>query len=133
MESSAIEANVVGLATFGISYLFLVHLLRAEGQWWPRLLIAMLLLVATFFFLASALYFVFLVGRLLRRLGFMRGLSDSRAQSLLVAAFTTLLAFYLIQTDSWMCIAGATWLGGVVLNLLAAAVLAGSQADDPIQ
>jgi hypothetical protein len=132
-ESSAVEANVIGIATFAISYLFLVRLLLADGEWWSRWLIGVLLVLATFLFLTVAIYLLSLVGCMLRRIGFMRGVSDSRAQSLLVAAFTTLLAFYLIQTESWMRIAGAIWIGGVILNLLAAAILAGSQADDPIQ
>ena len=133
MESNAIEANMIGIATFAIGYLFLVRLLLVGGEWWSRWLIGVLLVLATFFFLAVAIYLVSLLRRMLRRLGFMRGLSDSRAQALLVAAFTTLLAFYLIQADSWISVAGAIWVGGVVLNLLAAAVLAGSPADDSIQ
>ncbi len=132
-ESSAAEANMIGIATFAISYLFLVRLLLVGGEWWSRWLIGILLVLATFLFLTVAIYFVSLLRRMLRRIGLMRSLSDSRAQSLLVAAFTTLLAFYLIQAESWMRVAGAIWIGGVILNLLAAAVLSGGHADDPIQ
>ena len=56
----------------------------------------------------------------------MRGVSDSRAQVVLVAALTTVFSLCLVRAESWTRLVGALWIIGVVLNFIAAALLAGS-------
>jgi hypothetical protein len=131
-EANAAEANLVGLATFGISYLSLASFLSDDLAWWTQLILFVLLGFATFLFWLVALYVNALIIKLLRRLGLMRAVSDSRAQVVLVALLTTIFALYLIQGDSWVRVIGAIWIFAVVLNLVAAALFAGSRTNDRV-
>jgi len=130
-EQNWIEANLVGLAVFGISFLFLARLLPGHVSGWPAVALLVPLAFVAFLSWLLVLYVNSLLLRLVRAAGFMRNVTDSRAQCILVAALTTVLAFCLLRSDSWMRIAGAVWIIGVVLNFLSAALLAGSHADHP--
>lgn len=131
-EKSWAEGNLVGFAVFGISYLFLARLLPGDHAWWAHLVILAPLGFATFLFWLVALYLNSVVVKLLRACGFMDGVSDSRAQVVLVAVLTTIFAFCLMRAGSWNRVMGTIWMIGVVLNFIAAALLAGRHADDPV-
>lgn len=128
-ETSWVEANVVGTAVFGISYLFLARFLPGGSGWWTQLILLVLLGFATFLFWLVVLYANSLIVKLVRACGFLGGVSDARAQVVLVALLTTLFAFCVLRTESWTRVAGAIWMIGVVLNFIAAALLAASHAD----
>ena len=130
-ESNPVEAHVVGLGTFGISFLFLAHVLP-DDQWWMQLTVSALILFATFLFWIVALYLTSLAGKLLRGGGWLAGVSESRAQVISVVALTTFFALCLITTESWIRFVGATWIIAVSLNLIAAVLLVGSRTDDPV-
>jgi len=130
-EKSWREANTMGLAVFWISYLFFARLLPGGAAGWINLLVLPSLAFATFLFWLMALYLNSLIIKVIRGGGFMSGVSDSRAQVVLVAALTTVFAFCLLRTGSWIRVVGAIWIIGVVLNHIAAALLAGSHADYP--
>lgn len=130
-ERSWIEANVVGLSVFGISYLFLARLLPASDAWWAHLLILAPRMFATFLFWLLVLYLNAVLLKLVRGCGFRGGGSDSRMQVVLVTVQTTIFALCLMRTGSWTRVVGVIWLIGVALNLIAAALLAASHAESP--
>jgi hypothetical protein len=128
-EKNWVEANIVGAAVFSVSYAAVGRVLLGDASVGRQLLFAIPVAIATWLFWLVALYVNLLAIKLLRAGGFLRDLSDARAQSLLIGLTTTLFACWLATAPSWVSFLGFTWLGGVFLNLTAAALLAFSDGS----
>ncbi len=125
-----LETRVIGTAVHGVVYLFVAHALLGRLPLWQQALgllpIAVLVWLAWLIVLyANSLLVVFL-----RACGFMRTLPNDRAQSILVGLMTTAFACELLRTGSWLSVVGGIWIAAVILNLLAAALLALRPRDE---
>ena len=122
-EKNWLEANVVGTLNHLVVYAFAFALLLAgrptAQQCWLLLPLAFVVLVFWLLFFYVNACFI----RLLRLAGGLRDLPNNRAQTLLIAIFTSAMAAQLLFADGWPRAVGVLWLSAVVMNLSAAAVL----------
>lgn len=129
-ESNWLEANLLGGAAFAISYLAIGRLLVGPANSLRHLAFAIPVAIVTWLFWLLALYLNSLAIRLLRAAGFMRQLSDARAQSLLIGTTITIAAAWFVTLGSWISRVGLAWILAVCINLLAAALLAMTERND---
>ncbi|MGZ5002949.1 MAG: hypothetical protein ACXWBM_07120 [Chthoniobacterales bacterium] len=120
-ENNWREANIVGLCFHIVVYLFAFRLLLAGCNFWLILLLPLAFLVWICWLLFF--YFASLLTKLLRTIGFMRELSDGRAQSVIIGTATVVCAGALVFDRAPFNIIGIAWLVIVALNLLAAVIL----------
>ena len=128
-ESNEFEAWLLGLMIFAIHYLFFVTLwLPAGVSLWETGLV----LVATAFwiwlFWLLFLYIKSVIIKARHICGLFRSIPIRRAQSVLWGIGTTAMAGALLQGSPALRELGAIWLVAVAMNLLAALVLAFSDA-----
>lgn len=128
-DKNWLEANVVGAAMHGIIYLWAARWLLAGRPLSEQLLLlvalgVLLCLWWTMFFGVSSIFI-----KLLHALGLLSRLPIARTQGVLAGAMVTGFAWQLTLADSWMRAVGWFWLGAVSLNLLAALLLALTDAN----
>ncbi|MEO5720785.1 MAG: hypothetical protein ABIR71_04850 [Chthoniobacterales bacterium] len=124
VETNWLETNIVGAAVFGIAFLFAARWLLASLAGWQQLLLLLPLAILLWLGWLAVLYLNALLVRLARALGGLRRTPDDRAQSFLIGLMTTVFAFDLLRSGGWLAFIGGLWVAAVLLNLLAAAVLA---------
>ena len=115
-ESNWLEAYCVGLAIYLLTYLTLVAQLSANAVATIALLFVTWLGWLLLFYLNS------LVVRALRSMGALRGLSNSRAQNILIGAETIACAISLTLRPGWEAV-GYFWLIVSAANLAGALIL----------
>ena len=130
-EANWLEANAVGALIHAIVYSFFARVLLSHLPAWQQiaLLIPLVIVVLVFWmmwFLVSALAI-----RAVRAAGMLRDIPISRVQGVLVGMLTTASACYLIAEGSWLRMPAYLWLTAVSLNLVAAVMLAVTDADGP--
>lgn len=123
-EQNSVEAWVVGVASYLVSYLFFAGLIPETLDLWFKAMLLVVLAFATWLFWLLALSINALVLKLLHRCGLFRTLPARRGQSVLVGTTTTAMAIALLQRGGVTGEMGALWLTAVVMNLIAAAILA---------
>jgi hypothetical protein len=84
----------------------------------------LLLAIAAWVLWLVLLYLNSLVIRALRRIGLFRTRPNSRGQNIVIGIETTIFAFVIISSATWLRFLGWIWLAIVALNLTAAVVLA---------
>ena len=123
-ERNGTEAWIGGIATYAISYLFFLQFIpSALGPWLHAILLVVLAFVAWLLWLVL-LYVNSLLIKLARLGGLFRSIPDRRAQSILVSATVTAMAWALLQRGGWVSEVAAIWMVAVTMNLIAAALLA---------
>jgi hypothetical protein len=128
-ESNAVEAWLVGLMTYAIHYLFFARLLFSSGlQPWPTGLLLVALAFWIWLFWLLLLYLNSLIIKLLRTGGLARGIPIRHVQSVLWVTCTSAMAFALLKGSPAVREVSAVWLVAVGMNLVAAVVLAFSDA-----
>lgn len=129
-EKNGLEANLIGGLNHLVVYIAAFELLLRDRGLWQELILLVPLAILVFFFWTIFFYVSAWLIRLLRSIGLMRGLPVNRAQNITVAITTTLLALYLIRAGTpWSRLLGFLWIAAVILNLIAAAVLAVTYAN----
>ncbi len=130
-ENNWLEANIVGGTMHAIVFLFTARLLLSHLPAWQQVLL--LLPVVLLVLLSWMLFFAFSkrLIHLLRAFGLFRNLPNFRLHSVIAGAVVTALAGQLVLAGSWMRVLGLVWIGAVLLNLVAAALLAATHADAP--
>jgi hypothetical protein len=130
-ESNWLEMNVAGLFFHLIAYVFAFHLLASGLTFAQQILLLIPLAFLVWFFWLLLFYLDSLCIKLLRALGFMRRLSDGRAQTILIGVVMICFAISLAsESGVWRAI-GILGLGIFALNLLAAAILALASSNVP--
>ena len=131
-ESNRFEASLVGLVIYVIHYLFFATLLIPSH--FPLWLTALLLVALTFWiwlFWLLLLYLNSVIIKFLHLCGLFHAIPIRRAQSILWGISTTAMAGALLRGNPWVHEVGAFWLVAVAMNLIAAVVLAFSDAVRP--
>jgi uncharacterized membrane protein YhdT len=128
-DSNWLEANSVGAAIHAIVYVFVARCLLSGLPPWQQaaLLLPLVLVVLLCWMVLFAIQSLMI--RAVRAAGMLRDLPEWRVQGVLVAIVTTVFAWELIGAGSWMRVLGSFWIAAVSLNLLAACILAFSNAD----
>lgn len=106
-----------------VIYLFAFHLFIADFPLRRQLLLLVPLAILVWLSWVVLLYANSLVIRLLRVLGVIGALPQSRAQTILIGIAATACAVQLARTELWSRLIGEVWLTLVALNLLAAVAL----------
>jgi hypothetical protein len=128
-ENNWLEMNVAGLLFHLIVYIFAFHLLASGLTFWQQLLLLIPLAFLVWFFWLLLFYLDSLCIKLLRALGFMRRLSDGRAQTILIGAVMICFALSLARESGVWRAVGILGLIIFALNLLAATILALASSD----
>lgn len=123
-EKHALETTAVGLFTHYVAYLFFFQLWLTNRLVGQQLLWIVPLTIFVWLFWINFIYLNSLVLRLLRALGLMRHLPQARAQGILIGIVITIFALRLAYAHGFAKMIGLIWLSAVILNQLAAAVLA---------
>jgi hypothetical protein len=122
-ESNWIEAYFPGVAIYLLSYLLLAEV-AAPRLSSASILWLLLLALGAWVLWLFVLYVNSVVIRALRRIGLFTTRSNSRAQNIIIGTETTIFAFVLANSATWLRVLGWIWLAIVALNLTAAVVLA---------
>ena len=118
-ERNWVEAYIAGLAMYFIAYAAIVTALNA------RAIVTLVLLVfATWLCWLVVLYANALLVVGARRIGLFGGLSNARAQNILIGAEISLCALVLLRRNDWLRAIGCVWLTLVALNIAAFVILA---------
>ena len=131
-ESNELESWLIGLTIFSIHYLFFATLLIPSNlePWLTALLfVALAFGIWLFWLLLLSLNSVMI--KVLHVCGLFRTIPIRRAQSILWGISTTAMACALLKGSPWVHEVGAFWLVAVAMNLVAAVVLAFSDAARP--
>jgi hypothetical protein len=123
-ENNGTEAWVGNFAIYLINYLFFAQFIPADLRFWQRAFLLAALVFFVWLFWLVVLHFNSLIIKLLRFAGFFRTIPTRRAQSILLATWTTAMALDLLNRGSWIGEAASIWLVAVAMNLAAAAILA---------
>ncbi len=123
-EKNWIEANIAGAAVMLVSYLAISRLWLSGFELWKQIALLLPAVVVTWIFWQLVLYIDAQIIKALRAAGFIRGLSNARAQSFFISTITTALAWYLLSGHAFLRAIGAAWIVAVCGNLLAATLLA---------
>jgi hypothetical protein len=128
-ESNGFEAWLVGLVIYAIHYLFFAALFIPPtlAPWLTALLLVALVFWIWLFWLLL-LYLNSVLIKALHACGLFRTIPPRRLQSILWGVSTTAMAGALLQSSPALREVGAFWLVAVVMNLIAAAILAFSDA-----
>lgn len=128
-ERNGGEALLVCCAIYLIHYLFFTTLCLSPNlnTWWRPLLL-ILLAFWTWIFWLLLVYLNSLIIKALQRFGLFREVPVRRMQSVFWIAFTTAMAFSLLQRSPILHEVAAIWLMAVAMNLVAAAILTFSNA-----
>ena len=121
-ESNWWEANLVGGLAHLIWYVFACEILLVRLRLWEKLILLVPLAFLVWVCWLIALYLDSVLIRCLRLFGFLRELTNARAQSVLLGLITTAFACQLVASGSRLGVLGLIWVAAVSLNLLAAAV-----------
>jgi hypothetical protein len=122
-QNNWLEANAAGIFLHVVFYAFAFRVLLGGHNIWLQLLLLLPLALLVWIFWLLLFYFDSLVIRGLRAVGFMRHLSDSRAQSILIGIVASACALALALDRDAFKIIGVAWLALMALNLLSAAIL----------
>jgi hypothetical protein len=122
-EENATEAFAGSIGVFAVSFLFFASFLPTSLEAWTRLCLFIPLTFAVWLFWLLVLSVNSGVIKLVRALGLFRSLPDRHAQSVLISAIATAMAFVLVQRGSWVGEIAALWIVAVALNLVAGAIL----------
>ncbi|MDQ6624328.1 MAG: hypothetical protein M3Y86_12705 [Verrucomicrobiota bacterium] len=123
-EKNAVESNAVGALVHLVVYAFAFHLCLTSRPWWLQLLAAVPLAFLVWIFWLNLFYANALLLRLLRSAGLMRELPQSRAQGILIGILATAFAGALLTARDWTRVVAVLFLVLVLLNFLAALILA---------
>lgn len=123
-EKNGWEANTVGALVHVVVFAFAFELCLTNRPLGQRLLWLLPLAVLVWLFWTNLIYANSWIIKLLRACGLLRDLPQGRAQSVLIGITTTAIALRLLGGNGWIRGLGAIWLAAVVLNLVAAGVLA---------
>jgi hypothetical protein len=128
-ESNGLEAWLVGLMIYAIHYVFFAALFIQPtlGPWLRALLLVALVFWIWLFWLLL-LYINSVVIKALHACGLFRTIPPRRLQSILWGILTTAMACALLESSPTLREVGAIWLVAVAMNLIAAAILAFSDA-----
>jgi hypothetical protein len=128
-ESNEFEAWLVGLMIYAIHYLFFATLfVRPSLEPWLRVPLLVALVFWIWLFWLLLLYINSVIIKALHACGLFRTIPSRRLQSILWGILTTAMACALLQGSPALREVGAIWLVAVVMNLIAAAILAFSDA-----
>lgn len=130
-DTNWLETNAVGTLIHAIVFLFLAQLFLAGRAVWQQLMLLVPLAILTLLFWMVLFALQTLIIRSARSLGLLRDIRDDRANGVLIGIVTTAFAWQLLGAGTWVRAIAAVWLVAVALNLLAACVLALSNADAP--
>ncbi|HEY0369988.1 MAG TPA: hypothetical protein VGC85_10345 [Chthoniobacterales bacterium] len=122
-EKNGIEANLVGVFMNVVAYAFGFEVCLTNHPFRQQLLWAVPLVCLVWIFWLNIVYLNSLAIRVLRGRVLPRDLPQSRAQSILIGIVITLFALRLLQATGWLAFVGAIWIGAVIANLAAAAIL----------
>ena len=128
-EQNALEAHVVGTLVHAITFVFAARVLLGDRPAWQQIILLMPVALLVWIWWSLFFYVSSLAVKLLQSIGLLRDVPYSRAQSLLVGIMTSLLAWHLATTPSWVSLLGWVWLIAVALNLVAAGALALRHAE----
>ena len=128
-EQNWAEAAIAGTLVHAITFIFAARLLLPGRPAWQQLLLLLPLALLVWASWSLITYANALVIRAIRAAGFLRESPDRHLQSALVGIMTTLFAWQLVTAGSWMRLLGLVWIGLVVLNLAATAILALMHAE----
>lgn len=123
-EKNGLETHLVGALLHLVVYAFAFRICLTNRPAWQQLLWAIPLMFLVWTFWLSFVYANALVLRLLRRFGWMRDLPQGRAQGILITSVATIFALRLSAGGGWAAVLGIIWIVAVVLNLVAAGILA---------
>jgi hypothetical protein len=123
-ERNWLEANLVGSLVHLVAYGYAFHLLLADARLRQQLFLFIPLAFLVWIWWLIVLYLNSLIIKFLRACGLMKTMLDRRGQSLLICVMTTIFALQLLRAGSWLSLIGGLWIAAVMLNLLAALVLA---------
>lgn len=123
-ERNGSEAWIGGIATYGISYLFFLQFLPNMLNPWLRAVVMVVLAFVVLLVWLVLLYVNSLLIKAARLGGIFRSIPDRRAQSILIGATVTAMAWELVQRGGAISEIGAIWIVAVTMNLIAAALLA---------
>ena len=130
-DTNWLETNAVGTLIHAVVFLFFARLFLAGRETWQQLLLLVPLAIFTLLFWMLLFAIQTLIIRSARALGLLRNIRDDRANGVLIGIVTTAFAWQLLGAGTWLRAIAAVWLVAVALNLLAACVLALSNADTP--
>jgi hypothetical protein len=130
-EANWLEATIVGTIEHLLWYLFAMHVLLGGLPFWGKIALVIPVAFLVWICWLIALYLDSVLIGSLRRFGFLRDLSNARAQSVLLGILTTAFALHLVVYGSWWSWLAIIWVASVALNLLAAAVLVVGEAINP--
>ena len=132
-ESNGFEAALVGLMMFAIHYLFFATLfIPSRFEPWLAALLLVALAFGVWISWLLLLYLNSVIIKFLRLCGFFREIPTRRTQSIFWGIATTAMACSLLNKGSrWVHEVGAIWLVAVALNLVAALILAFTDATHP--
>ena len=128
-EQNWLEASVAGTVVHAITFIFAARLLLAGRASWQQFLLLVPLVLLVWAWWPLLTYANALLIKMIRTAGLLRDTPDRYLQSVFVGIVTTAFALQLLAAGSWMRLLALAWLGAVVLNLAAAAVLALMHAE----
>ena len=123
-EQNGLEAAIAGTLVHAITFIFAVRLLLNSHRTWQQVVLLIPVALVVFVWWPLFTYANTLLIKGARAAGFLRETPDRYVQSVLACTATTLFSLNLLAAGSWMRLLALAWLGAVVLNLGAAAVLA---------
>ena len=118
------EACLAGIAIYLISYLFFAQFIPEPLKFWQRTFLLAVLVFLVWVFWLVVLYVNSLLIGCLRLCGILQTIPIRRAQSVLLVTSASAMACSLLKDGSWPAEIAAVWLISVVMNLIAAAILA---------
>ncbi len=123
-EKNWVEANIVGTAVMLISLLAILSFFWSGNRPSMQLVLLLPTVVITWVFWLLVLYIDAQIIKALRAAGMLRGVSNTRMQSLFISIITTVLACYLVTVGPLLAAIGIGWICALFTNLLAAMLLA---------
>ena len=128
-ESNGFEAWLVSLMVYAIHYLFFATLfIPSHLEPWLTTLLCVALAFWVWLFWLLLLYLNSVIIKFLHLGGFFRAIPTRRVQSVLWGISTTAMACVLLKSSPVPREFGAIWLVAIAMNLIAAVVLAFSDA-----
>lgn len=122
-EKNWTEANIVGGAVILISFLAVDRFIWSDCSGAAQLALVIPTLVFACIFWLIVIYLDAQIIKALRRLGYLRGVPNTRVQSVFVIAITTALACSLLDEGRLLGAIGAAWITAAAANFIATALL----------
>ena len=128
-EQNEFEAWSANLAIYLTSYSYFAGFIPDLNNWLLRLLLLVALAFLVWLFWLLALYVNSMILKLLQSLGLLRAVPIRRAQAVLIVIAVSAMAFALVGRGALASEIGAIWLVATAMNLVAAIILAFTNAE----